>query len=232
MIRVSFVLPTYNERGNIEYMINSILHYVKGDVEIIVVDDNSEDRTWEVVEDMKNERVKLIRRIDERGIVTAIHEGIKRAQGDIVSWMDCDRSHHPKYLPQMLEELNSGYDLVIASRYTKGGKDTRPFIRRLTSYLINAYASVILGRFLDYTSGFIVMRKKVFDKVDFPEKGYGEYFIELISKCQKKGFKIREIPYTNPDRICGESKTADTLFALLRYGIQYVIKVMKIRFET
>ena len=232
MNRISLILPTYNEKENIEYMIRSIFQHVKGDVEIIVVDDNSEDRTWEVVKKMKNKKVKLIRRMDERGIVSAIDRGIKNAKGDIVGWMDCDRSHHPKYLPQMIKELKSGYDVVVASRYVKGGKDTRPFFRRITSILINALASITLGRILDYTSGFIVMRKKIFRNVSFPKKGYGEYFIELIYKCRKRGYKIKEIPYTNPDRIYGDSKTADSKFILFKYGIQYVIKILKLRFST
>ena len=165
----------------------------------------------------------------ETGIASAIDEGIKSAKGELVSWMDSDRSHQAKYLPSMIEKLRSGYDVVIASRYVKGGRDERSATRIITSYFFNMYAYLILGKVKDYDSGFIVMKKSIFDTVKFSTKVYGDYFIELVYKCTRKGFKVAEVPFANPDRIYGTSKTADNIFTLLKYGIKYGIRVIKIK---
>lgn len=226
---ISFILPTYNERDNIKYMIDSIIEQVGGDIELIVVDDDSPDKTWEVVENIKDNRVRLIRRKGERGIASAIERGIKESYGEIVSWMDCDRSHPPKYLPGMIQKLNEGYSIVIASRYVKGAKDQRSFIRRVTSYSFNLYAYLVLGKIRDYDSGFVVMRKKVFDNISLLTNCYGDYFIELMYKCVKAGYRITEVPFSNPDREFGTSKTGDNPLSLLKHGINYGIRVLKLK---
>lgn len=226
---ISIILPTYNEKENITNLISNLVDTLEGnDYELIVVDDDSPDMTWKIVEDLKIAKVKVIRRIGKRGIASAIDEGIQAAQGDYIGWMDCDLSMPPIRLLSMKRGLDDGFDIVVGSRYVKRGKDTRPFIRRFTSRLFNTYARLILGGTVkDYDSGFILLKKEVFSKVSFPGYGYGEYFVELMYKC--KGFKILELPYTLVDRKLGKSKTAGNIFQLLRYGFQYGTKVIELR---
>lgn len=134
MHKVSAVLPTYNEKGNIKNLILAISRQLTPPPEIIVVDDNSPDRTWEIVGRLQKEvpDLKLHRRMAERGLATALRDGIAFATGSAIIWMDCDFSHPPALIPEMLKALDE-FDVVIASRYIKGGGQKGPFIRDITS---------------------------------------------------------------------------------------------------
>ena len=122
---VSVVLPTYNEAGNILDLIDAIERALATNLlEIIVVDDNSPDGTWRLVGERaaKDAKVRLLHRTSERGLTTAIQAGIRQARGDVVCWMDCDFSHPPGTLPRLVANLDSGYDLVVGSRYVAGAR--------------------------------------------------------------------------------------------------------------
>jgi len=118
-VHVSVVLPTYNERDNIYPLIQALLnHLADASPEIIVVDDDSPDGTWQVVAEVaaQDERVRLLRRLDERGLTSAIAAGIEQARGDIVVWMDCDFSMPPEVVPRLVAAVDGGYDLAVGSR--------------------------------------------------------------------------------------------------------------------
>ena len=103
----------------------------------------------------------------------------------------------------------------------------------VTSRIINLFAAILLGFYVrDYDSGFIVMRKKVFDKVGFPSSGYGDYFIELMYKCNKAGFSVKEVPYTFKDRERGESKTAPSVLGFFSLGVGYLRRIINLRFSS
>lgn len=229
MEKVSIILPTYNEKENILELISRIKSVMKGyKFEIIVVDDDSPDKTWKSASGISS--VNVIRRIGKKGIAGAINEGIQHAKGDYIIWMDADLSHPPENIPELLKELKVYSDIAICSRYAKDGKDARAFIRRFTSRLFNIYASIILGHNIkDYDSGYIAVKKKVFRSIKFPAYGHGEYFIEFVYKASKRNFIISEIGFTNIDRAAGDSKTADSFFSLLNRGIQYGLKILKLR---
>ena len=114
--RVSIVLATYNERENILDTIQSIFEHVKDPVEIIVVDDDSIDNTWKLVENLNDPRVVLIRRVATRGLASAFNRGIIESRGEIVGWMDADMCMPPSMLPLMIDKLKE-YDIVVGSRY-------------------------------------------------------------------------------------------------------------------
>jgi len=231
-VDVSVVLPTYNEKQNIKEMIRQLLFYIKGNVEIIVSDDNSPDGTWKIVETIskKDKRVKLIRRFKDKGVGPSIWDGIKASKGKYIAWMDCDLTMPPSLLPKMFAQLED-YDVVIGSRYTKGGKDDRSFIRVVTSRLINLFANIVLNfKIKDYDSGFVAARKGVFDKVKFNPEGHGEYCIEFLYKCAKKGYKVKEIGYVFTERKLGESKTSQYVYSVFLYGIKYIQRILKVRF--
>ena len=229
---VSVVLPSYNESANIREAIESISkslgHSLK---EIIVVDDNSPDGTWKIVEDLDHKNARVIRRMDERGLASAIARGVSEATGDVVVWMDCDLGLPPEDVPRLVEKIGE-YDVVIGSRYVRGGKDTRHWLRALVSTIFNFYAALVLGFAIrDYTSGFIAVKREVTQVVPVSTKGFGEYFSEFVYRCRKKGFRITEVGYVYRYRKGGTSKLDSNLFHFLLFGLQYGWRILKIRFS-
>lgn len=226
---VSIVLATYNEKENILDTISSIFENIKDSVEVIVVDDDSTDKTWKVVEDLNDPRVVVIRRVATRGLASAFNRGIIESRGQIVGWMDADMCMPPSLLPEMIEKL-SEYDIVVGSRYAEGGIDDRAPLRVISSRLINGLAGLVLGYGIkDYDSGFVALRRTVFDKVSIIPTGYGAYFMEFLYTCRKKGLTVYELPYVFRDRAKGVSKSAPSILKFLRTGLQYVIRIFVAR---
>ncbi|MGC1402268.1 MAG: glycosyltransferase [Thermodesulfobacteriota bacterium] len=233
MIIVSVVLPTYNEAGNIGPLIEALLIRLPEASEIIVVDDDSPDLTWQVVEGLtrKDSRIRLIRRIGRRGLTTALQEGIEASEGRYVFWMDCDFSQPPEKISELLKALED-HDIVVASRYVPGGEEKGH--SRLGSFLskmICLFASRVLSPAIkDYTSGYVGTRKEILKAI--PLQGdYGEYCIGFLYRAHKKGYRILEIPYTCLPRRSGESKTATNLRGYLQRGRKYIMTVLKLRFQ-
>lgn len=235
--QISIVMPTFNEAGNIEILIKRTLAALgnyPGGVEIIVVDDNSPDGTWKLVQNyaQRDSRVRLIHRRDESGLTSAISRGIHEARGQWVGWMDCDLSMPPEDWPMLADALANGADMAVGSRYVPGGGDVaHSFTGRTFSRIINIYAGVILDWSIkDYTSGFILGRKEVFGQIDL-RGDYGEYCIDMLYRTSKAGFTIKELPYKCVPREAGESKTATNVWGYLTRGVNYVTTVLKLRFS-
>lgn len=230
--KISIILPTYNEKDNIADLIQEIDSKINPD-EIIVVDDNSPDGTWETVKEIskKNNKIKLIRRINKKGLVSAIKDGISASNGNIIVWMDADFSHPPALMPKLIKALEE-YDIAIASRWIKGGGMEYDTIRVITSKLTCWFARIMLDFSLkDYTSGYIAIKRNVLEYLKIREigGGYGEYFIDLMYRAKKRGYKIIEIPYVYVPRRSGETKTNPNLFTLLKHGFNYCKTIMKIK---
>jgi dolichol-phosphate mannosyltransferase len=229
---ISVVLPTYNEKENIQEMIRQLIRYLGKNIEIIVSDDNSPDMTWKIVKDLKIAQVKVIRRFENKGLGPSIREGIKTARGKYVIWMDADVTMPPSLTPKMVSLLKD-YDVVVGSRYVKGGKDNRSFVRVITSLAINFLANIILNfKVRDYDSGFIAARRKVLENINFQPTGHGEYCIEFLYKCTKKGYKIKEIGYEFTERKLGESKTARYIYLVALHGFKYIRRILKVRMNA
>lgn len=227
---VSVVLPMYNEAKNVKEMVSQVLKHLPK-AEVLVVDDDSPDLTWKIAEDMHDSRVKVIRRTTEKGVASAILTGLRAANAPVVAWMDADLSMPPSLLPKMIEQLKE-VDVVVGSRYAKGGKDVRPALRVFTSRAINLAANIILNfKVKDYDSGFVVAKKEVVREIEFQPTGHGEYCIEFLFRASRKGYKIREVGFQFTDRILGESKTTATLFSLPFHGMRYLWRILKIRFK-
>ena len=230
-MKLSVILPTYNEKENIEELIRQIYHYAADDInEVIVVDDNSPDGTWEIVQNLQKEfkTLKLIRRIGEKGLPGAIWAGIRKAEGDYVLWMDCDLSHPPEVIPRLLEQI-PGYDIVCASRYVKGSSDRRNFKRVAASKAFSIISTLLLGtKVRDMTSGFYVVKKEVFDKVKLMTTGYAEYCIRFICEAQRKGFKIKEVGYVFVNRRKGSSKTESGTGQFIKNGFLCMKEILKL----
>ena len=228
---LSIILPTYNEKENISLLIESVLQEVEGrQFEIIVVDDDSPDGTWKIVKKLQRRipSVRLIRRIGERGLASALQTGISAARGRMILWMDCDFSHPPELIPRMIRIVRK-FDVVVASRFVEGGRSQYPPGRTLASLFVSYFARLILDpRVRDYTSGFVVCRGEVLNRITLTGR-HGEYFIGFVYRCLKRGFSIKEIPYTCVNRKSGESKTAPTFLALMVRGFSYGMEILRIR---
>lgn len=228
---ISIIIPTYNEVGNITALINQISYSLEGQkYEIIVVDDDSPDKTWAIVDKIaaKKSNLKLHRRINERGLTSAFNLGIKSSYGNIIGWLDADLSHPPQLLKPMLNFFPQ-FDAVVASRYVRGGNDDRrEWLAVFLSRVINRLAKLCLYRdFTDYTSGYILVKKRFLN--NYALRGdYGEYFIDLIFNLKKNGAKIKEVGYVNISRTQGVSKTATNIFGFAKRGLKYLITIFSL----
>ncbi|MDP3970714.1 MAG: polyprenol monophosphomannose synthase [bacterium] len=244
-IKVSVILPTYNEKDNIGDLVLAIDKEVQASKEIIVVDDDSPDGTSQIIQKMIDQHqvlnLRLITRKQDKGLTNSIWEGIQQAHGEIVLWMDCDFSMPPKDIPRLLKKIDEGNDVAVGSRFVKGGsfkEDTSDsedsWLAVVLSRLMNVFIRMMLGRdFKDYTSGFIAIKRSIFDKITLTGD-YGEYFIDLIVRAKLFNFKIIEIPYTCLPREKGESKTGSNLSDYIKRGSKYVwvtLKLFKLRMK-
>ncbi|RKY99589.1 MAG: polyprenol monophosphomannose synthase [Candidatus Hydrothermota bacterium] len=206
------VLPTYNERENIEDIIKAILNTAP--VDVLVVDDNSPDGTGEIVDRIvrTNPRVHVIHRPEKRGLGTAYIEAfrwaLKRSYEAVIE-MDADFSHDPKDIPRLLEAAKK-YDLVIGSRYINGISVVNwPLKRLILSYLANLYARKVTGvPIRDLTGGFKCFRRHVLETINLDKihsDGYA-FQIEMNFHAWHNGFSIKEIPIIFVERRAGASK--------------------------
>ena len=226
---VTIILPTYNERENILTTVGAVLKAVGDPVEVLVVDDDSPDHTWELVEQLGDARVRVIRRRGVRGLASAVNRGLIDARGELIGWMDVDHSMPAELLSEMVRRTRE-FPVVIGSRYAAGGGDARPRLRVLTSRWVNGFASIVLGRGVkDYDSGFIVVRREVFDRVTLLPVGYGAYFIDFIYHCRKRGLEVLELPYTLVDRTLGTSKSMPSLWRFFLQGLGYIVTIFQAR---
>jgi len=235
--QISIILPTLNEVGNIELLVDRTLQALgdyPGGVEVVVVDDDSPDGTWRLVAEKAavDARVRLIHRQNESGLTSAISRGIREARGQWVGWMDCDLSMPPEDWPRLAGALANGADMAVGSRYVPGGGDVaHSFTGRLFSRIINIYAGILLDWSIkDYTSGFILGRREIFDRINL-RGDYGEYCIDMLYRTRRAGYTIKELPYLCVPRQVGESKTAINVIGYLIRGVNYVTAVLRLRFQ-
>lgn len=237
---ISIILPTYNEAENICPLIDRILNCLSPPFEIIVIDDNSPDGTAGHVAAVygENPLIRLFIRKNERGLTSAIRRGIQEARGDILVWMDCDLSMAPEKIPELVYQIKEkGFDVAVGSRYVPGGADTRTdsgkimlFIHKMLSRLITWFTAVLLWPgFLDWTSGFIAVRSSVIKKFQLTGD-YGEYFIDMMYRLLREGYKVTEVPYNLTPRTRGESKTATNVLGFFTKGIKYVHFILRLKF--
>jgi dolichol-phosphate mannosyltransferase len=228
------IIPTYNEKENLEALVEAIWQLEQG-FKILVVDDNSPDGTGILADELAGrypDRMFVQHRAGKLGLASAYLEGFRfgLAQGArYLIEMDADFSHHPSYLPQLLEAAQEA-DLVLGSRYIAGG-GTRNWgwSRKLISAGGNWYARLLLGLpFADLTGGFKCFRREVLESIDLTSiRSVGYAFqVELTYRASQKGFRIREIPIVFEDRQKGRSKMSRKIF------LEAALILLKIRFES
>ncbi len=230
-MKALIVIPTYNERENITPIVEAILRYAP-QVDILVVDDSSPDGTGEIA-DALHERfpnVSALHRTGKLGLGTAYVAGFRYALEhgyDLVFEMDADFSHDPRYLPDFLAEAEHA-DLVIGSRYVKGGGTPNwSLLRRFISGGGNVFARVMLNLPIkDATAGYRCYRRKVLTTLDLgsiTSQGYA-FQVELAYQTLRHGFRVSEVPIIFVDRRVGKSKMSRKIF------IEGFVFVLRTRF--
>lgn len=228
MKKISIIIPTYNERGNILKLIQKIEEHI--DVknfkyEIIIIDDNSPDLTGHLVKKHyeNNNKIKIYIR-KTRGLSSAIYHGIKKSSGEIVICMDADFNHHPKYIMSLVNQIHK-HSLVIGSRFIKyGGMDNK--IRYYFTFLFNIFLKNVLNfPSTDNMSGFFGINKKSLEKLplDVIFQGYGEYHLRMVFFAKQINLKILEIPIYYEKRTYGKSKSN-----LIKMFIKYLYTAIKL----
>jgi dolichol-phosphate mannosyltransferase len=211
--RSLLVLPTYNERDNIEQIVAAIRAQLP-DISIWIVDDNSPDGTGRVADQIAtvDGNLEVHHRAGKLGLGTAYIEAFKRAlqeNFDSILQMDADFSHDPKYLPQLIQGLQEA-DLVVGSRYTLGGgTENWSWLRRVVSKSGNVIARIGLGvKTRDATGGFRAFRRSALEQLhldDLGLRGYG-FQIEVIYQAEHRGLRVKEVPIIFVERAAGKSK--------------------------
>ncbi len=235
MTRQVIIIPTYNEKENIEKIIRAIREQ-EVDFHILVIDDGSPDGTATIVKSLQSElpdSLFIIERAGKQGLGTAYITGFKWAiehKYDYVFEMDADFSHPPKDLPRLYRACHEdGADLAIGSRYCNGISVVNwPIGRVIMSYYASTYVRTVLRmKVYDTTAGFKCYRRKVLETIDFSNirmRGYG-FQIEMKYNTYKLGFKIVEVPIIFVDRTEGTSKMSSGIFGEAFWG------VLKLRFR-
>lgn len=209
MVELSIVIPTYNEKENIEFLIQDIqIEFKKNNIngEIIVVDDNSPDGTGKIVERLirKNKQIKLIHRGGKLGLSSAVLDGWKIAEGNILGVMDADLSHSPEKIHELYNPIkHKAVDFTIGSRYIKGGEIEGWDLKRRMMSKIATILAKLFTDVKDPMTGFFMIRKECVKGKKINSRGF-KILLELILKADYK--KVKEIPIKFTNRIKGRSK--------------------------
>ncbi len=222
----SVIIPTLNEEENIGRLIDAIYSFVDpSDTAIIVVDDNSSDGTQQVVQRKTEEfpNLGLIVRTHERGLGSAVRCGAEAADEGITVVMDADFSHHPRFIPDMIERVKAGYDVVVGSRYVPGGEIVGwPGSRKAVSKGATMIARLSLGVPLkDPMSGFVCVRSPRLLVGGFDYADY-KFVLELVARNPR--LRVAEVPIVFRDRAYGESKLGSGTI------VQYLLLVARLFF--
>ncbi len=226
-MRVSVIVPTYNERENLEELFDRISKALNGyDFEIVIVDDDSPDKTWEKAQVLAEKYpVKVIRRQREKGLSSAVIKGFKEADGDVFVVMDADLQHPPEVIPKLLEAIERGAEIAIASRYVKGGKVKNWYwYRKLISkgaIMIGRVALPKIRHIKDPVSGFFALRKEVVENVALNPIGF-KILLEILVKGKYQ--RVIEVPFTFGLRHAGESKLGKK--TMLNY-LKHIYRLMR-----
>jgi len=233
----TIVLPTYNERDNLEHALQRIREVADGhDLQLhtLIVDDNSPDGTGELADRLATEYpdVEVLHRAGKEGLGKAYLAGFRHALtagADLLFEMDADLSHDASYLPHFVRLVDKGADLVIGSRYVRGGGvENWTLSRRAISRGGCLYAQTVLGLpYHDLTGGFKCFRRRVLEAIDLDAidtKGYG-FQIEMTYRAHKLGFRIVELPIIFVDRKVGQSKMSNDIV------VEAMVNVWRLRFD-
>ena len=206
---VSVIVPCFNEKDNIVPLIEAIhreLSFCRH--QVVVVDDNSPDGTYQLVCEKKFNFVKPVLRTTDPSLAKSIRTGLENADGDVFIIMDSDFNHQPKYLPLMVKNLEF-YHCVLGSRFVYGGgMDSR--LRHVLSWIFNIWVRLLTQKFVtDSLYGFVAIRRSVMKRIDYDKVfwGYGDYCIRLMYYLQQMNAEILQFPAVNGKRLKGKGNS-------------------------
>lgn len=213
-LKFSLIIPTYNERGNVAKIVAQLTHllngFIPGGYELILVDDDSPDRTWQVAQDLTEDypQLQVMRRQGERGLSSAVIRGWQVASGEILGVIDADLQHPPEVLLKLLQATLDGADLAVASRHVEGGGVSdwsviRRFLSRGAQVLGLIVCPAVVGRVSDPMSGYFMVRRKAIAGPHMNPVGY-KILLEVIGRGNIG--EIAEAGYVFQERESGESK--------------------------
>ncbi len=231
MYELTVIIPTFNEESNIERIISEVDKVflqsgIRG--EILIVDDNSPDTTIAIVNSLKKSKanLNLLVRLADHGLSQSVADGFAHALSEIFIIIDADLSHPPALIPMMYNEIKAGQDIVIGSRYMKGGGiKAWPFKRRIISLGGTFLGRTLFPRISDPVSGFFAVRKSVVAEAPLKPRGY-KILLEVLGKGSWE--KCREIPFEFVDREIGSSKLKFT--TILEY-VRQVLDIARFSFS-
>ncbi|MFN6571357.1 glycosyltransferase [Dendronalium sp. ChiSLP03b] len=233
-IYFSLVIPTYKERDNIQNVVRILSQlldeFIPGDYELIVVDDDSPDRTWEVAQSLTEEypQLRVMRRQHERGLSSAVIRGWQAARGRVLGVIDGDLQHPPEVLTQLLSGIQQGVDLAVASRNIEGGgvsswSVVRRFLSRGAQVLGLIILPSVLGRVSDPMSGYFMVRRSAIANATLNPVGY-KILLEVIGRGKVR--EITEVGYVFCERKEGESKVT------WKQYVEYIHHLVRLRLST
>ncbi len=178
-IKTSIILSTYNERVSIEKTIKSLKKEITN-LELVIVDDNSPDGTFDILKKFEDDNTKIICRKKSKGLASAFLCGMLHTTGDLIGWLDSNMGDLSNHFPNMIENLKDN-DLVLLSRYVQAGSDERNKTRVFSSKFINFVCNIFLTRSIkDFTSSIFIMKKEVLNSVVPICYGHGEFFYRIF----------------------------------------------------
>ena len=233
-MKVSIVIPTLNEHGNITRLvdkINSITKIEKFETEIIIIDDHSTDGTIEDVKCLQKQQgnIHLVVRERRMGVGSAHIVGYNLATGDVIISMDADLSHPPEKILELIEKIQNNYDMVMGSRYIRGGATDKTFKFYFLSKLGGIFLSRLLKiKILDFTTGYRAIKKELWEKIkDYKYSNHNIFLIESIYYAHKHGALTSEVPIFFKERLIGKSKTP-----YLKEGVKALILPFRLKFKS
>lgn len=230
-IRLSLVIPTYCEATNIKPLLEQLIELLeprlRGAYELIVVDDDSPDRTWEVAAALRYPQVRVVRRQGERGLASAVVRGWQVARGDILAVMDADLQHPPEANWGLYQEMMRGADLAGATRNVGGGGVSdwsiqRRVVSRAAQLLGLLLLPEVFGRVSDPMSGFFMVRRSAIAGVSLSPIGY-KILMEVVARGRVRW--IGEVPYEFRERVEGETKLT------YRICLEYLLHLLRLRWS-
>ena len=230
-MRISVIIPTYNEKKNIEILIPKIERLLqnrfKNDFEIVVVDDNSPDGTANSVIKLNKKygNARVIVRKGRKGIGNALKEGYNNAKGDLIISTDADLSFDAEDMLRLVQKIEEGYDLVVGSRHIYSNYYEKPDLQTKIKGFVSKYGNIMV-RVLsgvdirDFSANFRIIKKSIWNRLKISDNT-NSMLLEMILKTRYKGYKIAEIPVKFKDRLYGKSK-----LNLVKEAPKFLIKLI------
>jgi dolichol-phosphate mannosyltransferase len=233
-VRLSLIIPTYNESKNVAELVQRLTDILEGPTggsyELIIVDDDSKDRTWEIALELSQRypKLRVMRRVGERGLSTAVIRGWQAARGSVLAVIDADLQHPPEVTAKLFEEMTRGADLACASRNVEGGGVSNwAMHRRALSRGAQLLGLVILpsvvGRISDPMSGYFMFRRTSLAGVTLSPLGY-KILIEVLGRGRMG--RVAEVGYVFRERTAGESKVTSRVY------VEYLRHLVRLRLDS